>query len=372
MTAQDNLFWFPYLIMVIIAFLGFVTPFLLKENILFGSRFPNEIINHPDVILLNKNFKQTFLTIYIPFLIVLGLFLYNFPGNNYLSYSIIAEIILYLFIYIAFNRKAKELKKELLNRENIQTKKGVVIVDTTPRQEKFLISIWWFLPSLIIVISNILIILLYYDKIPAKIAVHFNLQGTATKLINKTYLHVMSLPLTSLFTLGVFVAVYFFIKLSKQELNPNRPQTSRLQNMHFRLLWSDYIVLVCTYLIVWMLFVSLFADKLFITSTNIFEFFNISMLLLFLLSTVILTLKTGQSGSKLKFMMNEPATGMNNVDDDSYWKLGMFYYNPHDPSIFVEKRYGIGWTINFGRPAGIAIIILIIAAAILLGSISKK
>ena len=372
MTVQINLFWFPYIIAIIIAFIGFVIPSLLKENIVFGSRFPNEIINHSEVILLKKDFKQIFLTIFIPFLIVLGWFLFNFPVDKYFEYGVITEIILYLFIYIAYNRKAKELKKELLNQENIQPQKGVLVVDTTPRQEKFLISIWWFLPSLLIIISNIFIILLFYNKIPNKIAVHFNLQGTATQLLDKTYLHVMLLPLSSLFTLCIFVAIYFFIKLSKQELNPNKPKTSRLQNMHFRLLWSDYTVLVCTYLIVWMLFVSLYSSKLLITSTNIFEIFNISMLLLFLLSSVILTIKTGQSGTKLKVMLNEPTTGMNNVDDDSYWKLGMFYYNPHDPSIFVEKRYGIGWTINFGRPAGIAIIILIIAASILLGSISKK
>ncbi len=32
---------------------------------------------------------------------------------------------------------------------------------------------------------------------------------------------------------------------------------------------------------------------------------------------------------------------------DSYWKAGMFYYNPDDPAIFVAKRVGIGYTINF-------------------------
>jgi len=32
---------------------------------------------------------------------------------------------------------------------------------------------------------------------------------------------------------------------------------------------------------------------------------------------------------------------------DSYWKAGMFYYNPDDPAILVAKRVGIGYTINF-------------------------
>ncbi|HYX50411.1 MAG TPA: DUF5808 domain-containing protein [Ktedonobacteraceae bacterium] len=37
-------------------------------------------------------------------------------------------------------------------------------------------------------------------------------------------------------------------------------------------------------------------------------------------------------------------------DDDQYWYGGFFYNNPDDPALFVEKRYGIGWTLNFGHP----------------------
>jgi uncharacterized membrane protein len=34
---------------------------------------------------------------------------------------------------------------------------------------------------------------------------------------------------------------------------------------------------------------------------------------------------------------------------DSYWKAGLFYYNPDDPAIFVSKRVGIGYTMNFAN-----------------------
>ena len=38
--------------------------------------------------------------------------------------------------------------------------------------------------------------------------------------------------------------------------------------------------------------------------------------------------------------------------DPSSWKWGALYVNPNDPSLFVEKRWGGGYTINFGIPAG--------------------
>lgn len=56
-------------------------------------------------------------------------------------------------------------------------------------------------------------------------------------------------------------------------------------------------------------------------------------------------------------------------DDDRYW-YGFFYYNPDDPDVIVPKRYGIGWTVNFGRPAGklfaIALLILILLPLVML------
>ncbi|MFL5587716.1 MAG: DUF5808 domain-containing protein [Ktedonobacteraceae bacterium] len=39
-------------------------------------------------------------------------------------------------------------------------------------------------------------------------------------------------------------------------------------------------------------------------------------------------------------------------DDDRYWYGGVFYNNPDDPAVLVPKRFGLGWTVNFGHPQG--------------------
>ncbi len=39
-------------------------------------------------------------------------------------------------------------------------------------------------------------------------------------------------------------------------------------------------------------------------------------------------------------------------DDDQNWFGDFFYNNPEDPAVFVPKRYGFGWTVNFGNPRG--------------------
>jgi len=59
------------------------------------------------------------------------------------------------------------------------------------------------------------------------------------------------------------------------------------------------------------------------------------------------TVDTGQGGAR--FM----ATGRGPIGDrtaDARWIGGLLYFNPADPALLVEKRMGIGWTVNFGNP----------------------
>jgi len=44
---------------------------------------------------------------------------------------------------------------------------------------------------------------------------------------------------------------------------------------------------------------------------------------------------------------------------DSAWS-GVFYSNPDDPALFVPKRFGIGYTLNFAHPWAWAVLVLII------------
>lgn len=56
------------------------------------------------------------------------------------------------------------------------------------------------------------------------------------------------------------------------------------------------------------------------------------------------------------------------MDDDEYWIGGMFYCNPSDKRLNVEKRVGVGSTINMAHPVGkvISVILALTIAATLL------
>jgi uncharacterized membrane protein len=53
----------------------------------------------------------------------------------------------------------------------------------------------------------------------------------------------------------------------------------------------------------------------------------------------------------VRYGRNAPST--NDVADNRHWKLGVIYVDRDDPSWLVERRFGFGYTVNFGNPRAV-------------------
>jgi len=94
----------------------------------------------------------------------------------------------------------------------------------------------------------------------------------------------------------------------------------------------------------------------------------------FLLGTLVfiavlfgILIHTGQGGANLSAagadsdIIPNPRRIIGDRTPDHCWRAGVFYVNPDDPAILVEKRFGIGYTLNFGRPSAWPVLLLIVA-----------
>lgn len=82
----------------------------------------------------------------------------------------------------------------------------------------------------------------------------------------------------------------------------------------------------------------------------------------------------GQGGALMERGTAEtPLT--NGLADNARWVWGLFYVDRDDPSIMVEKRFGIGYTLNYGNRTAILILVtflvlsLSLAAFVLIGTL---
>ena len=85
----------------------------------------------------------------------------------------------------------------------------------------------------------------------------------------------------------------------------------------------------------------------------------------FILVVVVVLARLGQGGSRLATVQSSSTPSAVPVGDrtlDRYWKLGVFYFNPDDSAIFVEKRFGLGYSLNFARPTTWYIMALLLIA----------
>jgi hypothetical protein len=87
--------------------------------------------------------------------------------------------------------------------------------------------------------------------------------------------------------------------------------------------------------------------------------------LIFTLVVILVLARLGQGGSRLASAQKSSRVSDPPVGDrtaDRYWKLGVFYFNPDDSAIFVEKRFGLGYSLNFARPTTWGIMALLLIA----------
>ena len=63
---------------------------------------------------------------------------------------------------------------------------------------------------------------------------------------------------------------------------------------------------------------------------------------------ILIVVKYGQGGAHLEEGSTATPLTEGLADNDS-WVWGALYINPRDPAIMIEKRFGIGYTPNFGN-----------------------
>jgi uncharacterized membrane protein len=91
---------------------------------------------------------------------------------------------------------------------------------------------------------------------------------------------------------------------------------------------------------------------------------GLALTVVMLVFTVSLV-RGGQGGSRATAAVSAACKG--DRTPDACWKWGLVYVNPADPSIMVEKRFGIGYTVNLGNRRiwfALALLVVLVVAGL--------
>lgn len=151
-----------------------------------------------------------------------------------------------------------------------------------------------------------------------------------------------------LFITALFVFIGLIVDNSRNEVvsensdvnaNYNRSRKKLFANLTYLMIWADNAVGLLTIVL----------SLALRSEITMFVFFLVYMIFIMAAMAVY-----GVNKYKLDDRYQSENVKMN-VDDDDYWVLGMFYFNPNDKRLNVDKRVGIGYTINMAHPVGMII-----------------
>lgn len=359
-----------FFILIILGGIFMMMPFVSKKQIIFGVSIPQSASKSQEV----KKIRTMYAWIIGISTIVAGIILFIVSRNSnadskiYIArfvITIFSILIIYYLTYLYCHFSMKKLKQ---NSQWTTNTVNTIIVDTKFRSRKISVSSMWFLLYLVMIIASILTGISRLDVLPNQLPIHFDNAGIANGFMVKEKA-IWIAPSIQLFALGIMFLAYTIIAKSKQDIDINQPEISVKQNTVFRYRMSAVVVFMGILLEALFLIIQLFTIGI-IKNTIWLSTIPFVVVVIIIGSVLTIAFTSGQGGWKVRVRESKKKEEITiNRNDDKYWKLGSLYYNPSDPSIWVEKRFGIGWTCNFARPISWVFIIIIIG--IIIFSVSR-
>ena len=329
-----------------------VTPFLMRRGEVFAVTVPDTAAHDPYLRRLKRCYALI-MSALTAVLTAVGAF-GAFTGDAGLALAVLCVGMLLLCIgsyglMLYFRSKVRSYKKE--QGWQASARESVAVVGDAPVPRA--VSLKWNLLYLPVIAVTLAIGAVGYAQMPDLIPQHMNFQGEVTEYMEKTPFTILVPALIVAFVAACMAFAHWTILRSKRPSNPSAPATSALAYGMFARAQS--ILLVAGGLALSVLGPVMELSFIGVTGLEQAGVFVVALALVIVVGSIVVSLVYGQGGSRVFSRM--AASERLLADDDEHWKLGVFYYNPDDASLFLPERFGIGWTMNWARPAVWAIML---------------
>ena len=236
--------------------------------------------------------------------------------------------------------------------------------DRRPRWDAFQIA------ALAIVAGLAVMAILRYPALPARLPVHFGINGVANRFAAKSVaalLAVVGIP--AALALALAAGAHWLPTLSAP-LDPAAPEASAEQQAVFVHRTQMILGGAADLVAIESLLIALAMSRTAAYARVMPIVAGVGLPVLLVAFVLTIALRTGQGGHRIN-AGHTSSTGLSARDDDRLWWAGQLYVNRDDPAFLVPKRVGFGYTLNFGHPGawlavtglvGLAVLGLVLAA----------
>lgn len=356
MVAAATVLMFALMTLVLGLILAF-TPYLMRRNECFAVTVPAAAQADPRIASLKKRYARIMVAVAVAFTVLAAVagacIVLETESADAVSYlgvalecaAVFGPVLASFALMLVYRRKVIELKRSEGWAATRCERTAVVGEEDVPRP----IPLAWNLAYVVVILLTAVLGLAFYPSMPDLIPMHGDFAGNVDSYAEKSVGSVFGFPLLmEAFMALIFLGCHAVMIRSKRPIDPGAPATSALAYGLFARAQSIFL------LVVGVVISAGIGIGFMLSSAGIISLvqFGVGMVVVgvvVLIGSVTISVVYGQAGSRLLRRMQ--GSDLLPDDDDEHWKLGIFYVNRDDPSVFLPERFGIGWTINFARPA---------------------
>ncbi|WP_165248678.1 DUF1648 domain-containing protein [Adlercreutzia sp. ZJ141] len=360
------------------------TPYLMPKRECFAVTVPESAHADPQIKALKSRYAYTVAALTVVFTFLAALATVPLTRASYSEADanvLIGAIALLALIPIAVSfglmlrnrRRVMAIKRERGWHAPRQQAAALVAEGDIPGP----VSLAWNLLYLPVMLFVAALGVMWYPLMPDMIPMHADFAGNVNDYSPKSPWSVSFPLIVIVFLCVTFVLCHWSMTRSKRPTNPSAPMTSALAYGLF-VRAQSILLLACGLILSLTLGVAFMASAVGFITLNAAAAIICMACVPSVIGALILAVVYGQNGSRLFKHMEAAGAARTSVaagalvsagsgisdtdmslmlfDDDAHWKLGIFYFNPDDASLWLPERFGIGWTMNFARPAAWAFI----------------
>lgn len=357
--------WFSVVMITLVTALMFVMPALVRPTLPLGVSVPHSRVAEP---IVRRSIRRYRMALTAAWIVGIALTLLLFSSSP-VAASIVPVLIalaLGLLAYMLSRRAIIRAKRNGQWYENVSVRlRANITAESTPARPPF----GWTIAAVVILLAVIAVGVAIFPSLPDPTPIHWNAAGQADNYASKSVWSVFGPLLIGLGVVALLFPCSFLVRLSPLRAAPSDTpvESARRTALQRRLMTSllGQLAVVMAVQIGWLAV----AGWLVHGGGGVITTGVIPLLVLLLAVLVIFVVRYRNAVASWSTRSEDGRPDA--PDDDRYWKGGFVYINRNDPSVFVPKRFGVGWTVNLGSIGGMAmgIVLLLVIAGVIVTAI---
>ncbi|SNT65500.1 Uncharacterized membrane protein [Asanoa hainanensis] len=331
------------IVMITLVAVGLVLPVPTSASTPFGVRVPPDRVTAPVVVL----WRRTYWVGVLAFGAITTLASVAAAADHVTAIAIATPVVLvasFLVLYLLAHRAVLAAKS---TEDWFADSQPATAADTDLRTAPERYPWTWLAPALLVIAITAVYGAVRYGDLPSRLAVHHGADGQPDRFLH-TSAATAFLPVYAQLGLTVLIALLARLALrAPTTLDPADPQRAARLFRTAGAALARALLFLAAAVCLGLFFL---AQHLWRQSGT-----DTAPVLLAALTTaagiVAVMATAARVGRAARLGAQETPRAPRFRDDDANWRGGLIYVNRDDPALLVPKRFGVGWTLNFGRPA---------------------